>query len=88
MPAGAADMEMSFIQEHIPKPNLPDMSDLCGLNLNVTVPQDGGLDLPVIVYIHGGGFTFGSSTYPHYDQSKVVELSAIMNERVVAVNFK
>lgn len=81
-------MEMSFVQEHLPKPDLPPMSDLDGLNLNITVPQDGGNNLPVVVYVHGGGFAFGSSTYPHYDQSKVVELSAIMDQRIVAVNFK
>lgn len=79
---------MAFIQEHLPKFDVPPMSDLHGLNLNVTVPQDCGSNLPVVVYIHGGGFNFGSSTNPPYDQSKIVELSAIMDQPIVAVNLK
>jgi carboxylesterase type B len=81
-------MEMSFIQKSIATYDIPPMSDHHGLNLNITVPQDGGENLPVVVYIHGGGFTFGSSSYSHYDQSKVVELSVIMDQPIVAVNFK
>ena len=81
-------MEMSFIQQHLPKFDTPPMSDLDGLNLNVTVPLSGGSNMPVLIYIHGGGFIFGSNSYPHYDQSKVVELSAMMNQRIVAVNIK
>jgi len=88
IPAESAKMEMGFIQKEISELNVPEMSDVNGLNLNVTVPLEGGENLPVLVYIHGGGFTFGSSSYPHYDQSKVVELSVIMNQPIVAINFK
>ncbi|VUC36291.1 unnamed protein product [Clonostachys rosea] len=87
MPSGSAKMEMGFIQCQLPELDVPGMSDLNGLNLNITVPMEGGSNLPVIVYIHGGGFTFGSSSYPHYDQSKVIELSAIMNQPTIAINF-
>jgi carboxylesterase type B len=81
-------MEMSFIQASLPKTDVPAMSDTEGLNLNITVPNEGGRNLPVLVYIHGGGFTFGSGSYPHYDQSKVVELSVVMGQPIIAVNIK
>ncbi|KAF7555501.1 hypothetical protein G7Z17_g2139 [Cylindrodendrum hubeiense] len=86
-PPNSAAIEMGFIQKEIAQLNIPEMSDIHGLNLNVTTPTEGGKNLPVIVYIHGGGFTFGSSSYPHYDQSKVIELSAIMDQPLVAINF-
>lgn len=64
------------------------MSDTEGLNLNITVPLNGGKDLPVLVYIHGGGFQFGSGTYSHYDQGKVVDLTSSVEKPIVAVNFR
>lgn len=79
---------MGFIQQQLPMPDLPPVSDIDGLNLNITVPIEGVSDMPVLVYIHGGGFTFGSSALPHYDQSKVVELSQIMGQPIIAVNIK
>src|SRR4051812_40299207 len=37
------------------------------LNLNVFTPDPGAAGLPVLVWIHGGGFTAGSSASPWYD---------------------
>ena len=57
------------------------MSDTEGLCLNVTVPRasSGSIDteakLPVLVFIHGGGFTVGSGVYPQYDMARFVRLS-------------
>ncbi|RSL70898.1 hypothetical protein CEP53_001725 [Fusarium sp. AF-6] len=77
MPHGAVDMEMQLIQQGIPKFDVPPMSDLDGLNLNIALPKDcnKASQLPVLVFVHGGSFTFGSSSYPHYDQSRIVKLS-------------
>ncbi|KAL6353822.1 hypothetical protein LRP88_12816 [Fusarium phalaenopsidis] len=79
MPHGAVDFEMELIQQAIPKFDVPPMSDLDGLNLNITSPKDcneGSIPrLPVLAFVHGGSFTFGSSSYPHYDQSRIVKLS-------------
>ncbi|RSL57797.1 hypothetical protein CEP54_008145 [Fusarium duplospermum] len=89
MPHGAVDMEMQLIQQAIPKFDVPPMSDLDGLNLNITLPKDcnKASRLPVLVFVHGGSFTFGSSSYPHYDQSRIVKLSMEMGKPIIAVNF-
>lgn len=92
MPHGAVDFEMQLIQQAVPKFDVPPMSDLDGLNLNITLPRDCNKDpnhrLPVLVFVHGGSFTFGSSSYPHYDQSRLVKLSIEMGKPIIAVNFK
>lgn len=50
----------------IPEPSLPGDSTL---NVNVFTPAPGRTDaaLPVLVYIHGGGFVAGSPASPWYD---------------------
>ncbi|WP_143666853.1 carboxylesterase family protein, partial [Streptomyces sp. rh207] len=37
------------------------------LTLNVWTPADGPGDLPVLVWIHGGAYVFGSSAQPDFD---------------------
>ncbi len=50
----------------IPEPSVPGESTL---NVNVFTPAPGDPDaaLPVLVYIHGGGYTAGSPASPWYD---------------------
>jgi carboxylesterase type B len=68
------------------------MSDVDGLNLNVYAPAsdamsvDGGL--PVFVFIHGGGFNGGSSSYPPHDMTRFVRLSMARGMPVIGVSFK
>lgn len=87
-------MEMAFIQQSLDKNELPAPSDLNGLNLNITLPLISNqlphiaARLPVLVYVHGGGFTFGSSGYPHYDQSRIVAIARRSHQPVIAVNIK
>ncbi|MEU5116678.1 carboxylesterase family protein [Streptomyces longwoodensis] len=45
----------------------PDIEGEEWLNLNVWTPDPQGPGLPVLVWIHGGGFTTGSSAVPTYD---------------------
>jgi para-nitrobenzyl esterase len=50
----------------IPEPSIPGDATL---NVNVFTPEPGHRDarLPVLVYIHGGGYTAGSPASPWYD---------------------
>ncbi|KAJ4345460.1 uncharacterized protein N0V89_011591 [Didymosphaeria variabile] len=91
---GAINNEFHFIQKELPlPPNVPDHSDIEGLNLNITVPKskDGDIDtnakLPVHVFVHGGGFAFGSSWYPHYDSAPLVKLSVEKGKPFIGVTI-
>lgn len=49
----------------IPEPSVPGDATL---SVNVVTPRPGGTpDLPVLVYVHGGGFVGGSPASPWYD---------------------
>ena len=57
------------------------MSDVDGLSLNINVPgraEDISKlhDLPVLTFLHGGGFMMGGNWWPQYDMAKLVKLSA------------
>jgi carboxylesterase type B len=56
------------------------MSEDC-LTLNVWTPRPANSDLPVIVYIYGGGFAVGSSSQPVFDGT------ALARHGVVVVTF-
>ncbi len=50
----------------IPEPSIPGDETL-SLNVFTPAPGDREASLPVLVYIHGGGFTLGSPASPWYD---------------------
>jgi para-nitrobenzyl esterase len=54
------------------------------LYLNVWAPNDIKKPLPVIVFIHGGGFEYGSGALPMYDGSKLAAQGAL----VVTLNYR
>ena len=68
----------------------PPRSEDC-LNLNVwTAARSAEERRPVMVWIHGGGFQFGSSAMPVSDGTKFAELGAVvvsMNYRVGVLGF-
>ncbi|KAK6222286.1 hypothetical protein LQW54_000986 [Pestalotiopsis sp. IQ-011] len=91
-PPNGLDMEFSFIQHALPKPEFPGASDVDGLNLVVTVPSSGGAQtkherLPVLVFIHGGGYIIGGNYWPQYDFSRLVRLAAELGKPIIGVNI-
>jgi hypothetical protein len=83
------DMEFGLIQQTLPKPELI-FSELEGLNLNITIPTGilEGTKLPVFVWIHGGGFFIGSSSWPQYDHAQFVALSQRKGSPVIGISIK
>lgn len=85
--------EFRFIQKSLPMPKLT-MSELDGLNLNVTVPLINGslptsdMKLPVFVFVHGGGFGLGSNAWPQYNQARFVKQSVEMGLPLIGVGIK
>lgn len=86
-------MEWGLIQHSLPEPKLS-ISELDGLNVNITVPSLGNefLDqdkkLPVVVFIHGGGYAIGSNSWPQYSLARMVKLSAAMGLPIIGVGIK
>lgn len=68
--------------------------DTDGLNLNVTVPLAANGEvaadakLPVFCFIHGGGFSVGSSSFPQYDMTRLVQLSIESEAPIIAISLK
>ncbi|OKL55405.1 hypothetical protein UA08_09286 [Talaromyces atroroseus] len=79
---------MQFMQQHLPKPAIPPMSDMDGSSLNITAPvKKAAVLLPGLVFIHGGGYLFGTSSQPPYGQRKIVQRSIHLDQQVVAINI-
>lgn len=65
-------------------PAFGQMGDDC-LNLNIWVPEKPGpYPLPVMVWLHGGGFNTGSGSVPLYDGTYFASLGII----VVTINYR
>ncbi|MFE3260619.1 carboxylesterase/lipase family protein [Nocardia sp. NPDC059091] len=54
------------------------------LNLNVWTPDPGGSGLPVLVWIHGGGYARGSNAQQMYDGSAFARDGVVM----VSINYR
>ena len=60
------------------------MNEDC-LTLNVVTPQDSGAEpLPVMVFVHGGGYMLGSSATPLYDGAALARRGCVY----VSVNYR
>ena len=80
-------MEHMFIQQSLPHGQFS-YSDTECLNLNVFLPKTTRKDLPVYMFIHGGGFAIGSNAWPQYDLAAFVERSLQRDTPVIAINIK
>jgi para-nitrobenzyl esterase len=72
-------------------PNVPGVSEDC-LYLNVWTPISPGEErsLPVLFWIHGGGFVVGSGAEPRYDGSRLAAKNIVVvtvNHRLNALGF-
>ncbi|KAK3072481.1 hypothetical protein LTR53_006733 [Teratosphaeriaceae sp. CCFEE 6253] len=90
-----AEHEQDLIQHRLPNTPVA-FSDTEGLNLNITYPTPRNREdylyqashpLPVLVFIHGGGFMVGSASYPQYDMARFVALSAAKGLPIIAVTL-
>ncbi|MGW6565795.1 carboxylesterase/lipase family protein [Streptomyces sp. NPDC054975] len=54
------------------------------LTLNVWAPEESSTPLPVLFWIHGGAYTFGSSAQPDYDGSTLARAGTV----VVTCNYR
>lgn len=54
------------------------------LTLNIWAPSSDGAPLPVLVWIHGGAYTFGSSAQPDFDGTALARAGVI----VVTFNYR
>ncbi|KPM40140.1 hypothetical protein AK830_g6442 [Neonectria ditissima] len=91
-PPEGVDIEFGFIQRSLPKPDFPGVSDLDGLSLNITVPGQANTisstnNLPVLVFIHGGGFSIGANWWPQYDFVRLVKLSADLGSPIIGISI-
>ncbi|KAH7401387.1 Alpha/Beta hydrolase protein [Pyrenochaeta sp. MPI-SDFR-AT-0127] len=66
----------------------PIRDDLKCLNLNIVLPPGNhARPLPVLVWIHGGSFLFGSSTVPTYDMVNLVTYSNDIGQPIVGISI-
>jgi para-nitrobenzyl esterase len=66
-----------------PDPKLPRMSEDC-LTLNVLTPPAAVKKRPVMVWIHGGGFSGGASSLPAFDGSAFARSGVVF----VSINYR
>ncbi|OIW26278.1 alpha/beta-hydrolase [Coniochaeta ligniaria NRRL 30616] len=85
------DLEQLLLQHELPHPAYS-FSDKECLTLNVTAPNaeiraKAGKPLPVLVYVHGGGYVTGSANWPQWELAKLVELSIEHGSPIIAVGI-
>ncbi|TVY80602.1 Lipase [Lachnellula suecica] len=82
----ARDLEFGFIQHTLPSEDSHFSGTEC-LSLNITTPKTDKRHLPVFIFIHGGGFSIGGNSWPHYDPTRLVEISMEKGTPVIGINI-
>lgn len=87
-PPDTVDGEHGLIQQPLPC-TYRETSLLHGLALSITVPSTATptSSLPVLAFIHGGGFAIGSTTWPQYDFSRLVRLGVARGTPFIGVGI-
>lgn len=87
---GGLEVEQQIIQAALPRPADPGSSGTLCLNLNLSVPKGATANsvLPVLVFIHGGGFFTGANWWPQYDTRRLVRLSVARGQPLIVANIK
>ncbi|KAJ4348577.1 uncharacterized protein N0V89_009955 [Didymosphaeria variabile] len=92
-PAADASLfeQQVLIQQVMDDAPSPPMSGTECLNLNITVPSSLKTEareaLPVMVFIHGGGYIMGSNSAPYFDPCRLAALSVEMGTPVIVVSI-
>lgn len=86
------DNEHLLLQHALPHPEYKFSETEC-LTLNVSVPSTTTRNavagpLPVVVFVHGGGFQTGSASWPQYDLAALVERGEKVGHPLIAVGVK
>ena len=92
-PDAEADVDATAFGPVCPQPTIPAIrlgeeavQDEDCLSLNVWAPSaEAGSPRPVMVWLHGGAYTFGSSSQPLYDATSLVSAGDVV---VVTVNYR
>ncbi|KAK1623735.1 carboxylesterase [Colletotrichum phormii] len=87
-PEGVKNEHM-IIQKSLPTAEFPGLSGTECLNLNLTAPLNVGdsEQVPVLVFIHGGGFGTGSNWWPQYDTKRIVQRANKLGKPIIAINI-
>ena len=88
-PPDCCERDFAVIQKALPFSSFPQSDTEC-LTLNITIPRNAspGDQLPVLVFVYGGGFANGSANYPHYNMGLITELSVKAGMPLVCVGVK
>lgn len=91
MPLGCSSAEACVSEQGLIQQLLPvddsTASDCRCLTLNVAVP-DGASGVPVLAFIHGGGFKTGSANWPQNSLARLARHAALGGLPVIAVGIK
>ncbi|KAK5045738.1 hypothetical protein LTR84_008830 [Exophiala bonariae] len=87
-PANICEREQELIQARL-HCTQSKQSATESLTLNISVPTNVPADsgLPVLVFVHGGGFASGSANHPQYNLTRIVEISAKDGIPIIAVGL-
>ncbi|KAJ9149933.1 Sterol esterase [Pleurostoma richardsiae] len=86
-PPNGCEHEHLLIQKSLPYSPFRQSDTQC-LTLNITAPRScDSSRAPVLVFVHGGAFATGSSSYPQYDLGPITHMSVEMGTPIVAVGI-